>query len=235
MFDPTYLDCYCDIDALYQRLDTRVKLVVMLSFVVIMAISVGDRPHRVIPFFLFVTVLAVISRLSPLILLRRVLPALPFFLFASIVLAFAKGGEAGIAAFLKAFLSVLSVVLLVSTTRFSELLRALEKLKAPLLLVSMISFVYRYFFIISDEYGHIKIARESRNFGGSRLWQWKNIGHSIGTLFLHSYERGDRVYSAMVARGYDGTVRTLGMQKIGREDIIFVMVSMGYLLIFGFL
>lgn len=233
MLDPTYIDSYSSINAPYQRLDARVKIVVTLAFVVIMAISVDDRPLRVIPFSLFIVFIAAISRLSPIVLLRRTLPALPFFLFASLVLGFSKGSEAAIAAFLKAFLSVLSVIILVSTTRFSNLLKGLEGLKVPQLLVSLLSFIYRYLFIIADEYGHIKIARESRNFGGSKRRQWKTIGHSVGTLFLHSYERGDRVYSAMVARGYEGNIKTLGTQRIVRADIIFVAISIIYLLSAG--
>ena len=233
MFDPTYIDSYSNIDAPYQRLDARVKIIVTVAFVVIMAVSVNDRPLRVIPFSLLVIFLAAISRLSPKVLLRRMLPALPFFLFASLVLGFSKGSQAAVAAFLKAFFSVLSVIILVSTTRFSYLLKGLEGLKMPKIIVSMISFVYRYLFIIADEYGHIKIARESRNFGGNKLWQWKAIGHSVGTLFLHSYERGDRVYSAMVARGYEGNIMTLGVQAITRADIIFVAISIIYLLSAG--
>lgn len=233
MFDPTYIDSYSNIDAPYQRLDARIKIIVTLAFVVSMALSVKDIPLRVIPFLVFIVFLAAISRLSPKVLLRRLLPALPFFLFASIVLGFSKGSHAAIAAFLKGFLSVLSVIILVSTTRFSNLLKGLEGLKVPVLIVSLISFVYRYLFIIADEYGHIKIARESRNFGGNKRWQWKTIGHSVGTLFLHSYERGDRVYSAMVARGYDGNIRTLGIQRIVRADIIFVAISIIYLLSAG--
>lgn len=235
MLDPTYIDSYSSVDAPYQRLDARAKIIVTLTFVVIMAVSVGDSPLRVAPFFLFAMVLVLMSRIPVALLLMRMLPALPFFLFASLILGFSKGSQAAMAAFLKAFLSVLSVIILVSTTRFSNLLKGLEGLKLPTLLVSMISFVYRYLFIIADEYGHMKIARESRNFGGSKRWQWKAIGHSVGTLFLHSYERGDRVYSAMVARGYEGNIRTLGAQKIKKADIIFAVTSMVYLLIAGFL
>src|SRR4030067_1315584 len=230
MFDPTYIDSYSNIDAPYERLDARGKIIVTLAFVFIMAVSVNDRTLGVIPFSLFVVFLAAISRLSPKVLLRRMLPALPFFLFASFVLGFSKGSHAAVAAFLKAFLSVLSVIILVSTTRFSNLLKGLEGLNLPILLVSMISFVYRYLFIIADEYGHIKIARESRNFGGNKLWQWKAIGPRVGTLFLPRYRRGDRVYSAMVARGYEGNIRTLGVQAITRADIIFVAISIIYLL-----
>ena len=233
MLDPTYIDSYSSVDAPYQRLDARVKIAVTLAFVVIMAVSVGDRPLRTAPFFLFAMVLVLIARIPVAVLLRRMLPALPFFLFASLILGFSKGSHAALAAFLKAFLSILSVVILVSTTRFSNLLKGLEGLKLPTLLVSMISFVYRYLFIIADEYGHIKIARESRNFGGSKRWQWKAIGHSIGTLFLHSYERGNRVYSAMVARGYEGNIRTMWAQKIGRMDIIFAAISLIYFLSAG--
>jgi len=231
MLDPTYIDTYGNIDAPYQRLDARVKIIITLAFVVIMAISVNDKPIRIIPFFLFVAMLALISRISASALLRRVLPAIPFFFFASLVLGFSKGSQAAAAAFLKAFLSVLSVIILISTTRFSNLLKGLEGLKMPRILVSMISFVYRYLFIIADEYGHIKIARESRNFGGSKRWQWRAIGHSVGTLFLHSYERGERVYSSMVSRGYDGNIRTIGTKKIRSGDIIFAVASLVYLLL----
>lgn len=233
MLDPTYIDCYSNIDAPYQRLDARVKLVVTLAFIFIMVLSVGNDPLKVWPFLLFAACLAALSWLSPVVLVKRTLPALPFFLFAALVLGFSKGGHAAIAAFLKGLLSVLSVIILVSTTRFTDLLKGLEGLKVPRLLVSMISFVYRYFFIITDEYGHIKIARESRNFGGSKSRQWRAIGHSVGTLFLHSYERGERVYSAMVARGYDGNIRTLSVKRIGKVDIIFAVASVVYLLVAG--
>ena len=62
MFDPTYIDSYSNIDAPYQRLDARVKIIVTVAFVVIMAVSVNDRPLRVIPFSLLVIFLAAISR-----------------------------------------------------------------------------------------------------------------------------------------------------------------------------
>lgn len=233
LLDPTYIDSYSDIDAPYQKIDPRVKIFVTLAFVVIMAVSVKDIPFRVMPFFLFVLALAFMARIPAAALFKRMLPALPFFLFASLVLGFSKGSHAAIAAFMKAFLSVLSVIILVSTTRFSYLLKGLEGLKMPRLIVSMIAFVYRYLFIIADEYGHIKIARESRSFGGSKRRQWKTIGHNVGTLFLHSYERGERVYAAMAARGYDGTMRILNTQRIKGTDIIFMVISVIYIISAG--
>jgi cobalt/nickel transport system permease protein len=64
-------------------------------------------------------------------------------------------------------------------------------------------------------------ARDSRNFGGGRLWQLRTIGNMIGTLFIRSYERGERVYAAMMARGFDGQTRTLESLSFRQLDVFF--------------
>ena len=61
-------------------------------------------------------------------------------------------------------------------------------------------------------------ARDSRNFGGSRLCQLRTIGNMTGTLFIRSYERGERVYAAMLARGFDGHSRTLNNLHFSSAD-----------------
>lgn len=231
MIDPSYIDRYSSVDAIYQKLDARVKLLMTVIFIIVMTIFAGDNPLRIIPFFIFIVILSVMSKLSPKVLFRRSLSAFPFLFFASLALWFSKGNHPAISVFLKGLVSVLSVIILVSTTNFSNLLRGLEGLKTPSLIVSMLSFVYRYVFIITDEYSHIKIARESRNFGGSKRWQWKTIGYSVGSLFLHSYERGSRVYSAMTARGYNGNIKVQKLQQIGIGDVIFVVISITYLIV----
>jgi cobalt/nickel transport system permease protein len=68
----------------------------------------------------------------------------------------------------------------------------------------------------------MKQARDSRNFGGKRTWQLKTIGNMIGTLFIRSYERGERVYGAMVARGFEGQIRTLSSLQFRTADLYFV-------------
>ena len=52
----------------------------------------------------------------------------------------------------------------------------------------------------------MRIARESRGAGGSRIGQARAVATSAGTLFVRSYERGERVYLAMASRGYAGTM-----------------------------
>jgi len=102
-----------------------------------------------------------------------------------------------------------------------DLLKGLEQLRVPLVLIMILSFMYRYIFVLTDDIMRMKQARDSRNFGGSRMWQLKTLGNMIGTLFVRSYERGERVYSAMLARGYDGQTKTLRKLRLNTADFTF--------------
>jgi len=121
----------------------------------------------------------------------------------------------------KAWLSILSLILLTSTTKFTSLLKGLEQLRMPRVMVMLLSFMYRYIFVLVDEVMRMKQARDSRNFGGRRLWQIRTIGNMIGTLFIRSYERGERVYAAMLTRGFDGQIRTLNQLNFRQTDAYF--------------
>jgi len=76
----------------------------------------------------------------------------------------------------------------------------------------------------------MKQARDSRNLGGGRLRQIRTVGNMIGTLFIRSYERGERVYAAMMARGFDGQTRTLENHAFGQRDLLFAL-ALGLVLV----
>ena len=76
----------------------------------------------------------------------------------------------------------------------------------------------------------MKQARDSRNFGGRRWWQIRTVGNMIGTLFVRTYERGERVYAAMAARGFNGHSRTLRRLQFRPVDAYFGL-CMGVLVI----
>jgi cobalt/nickel transport system permease protein len=115
----------------------------------------------------------------------------------------------------------------------------MRALKRPGVMVLILSIMYRYIFVVSDEMMRMKMARDSRNFGGHRLWQWRTLGNMVGTLFLRTYERGERIYSAMVARGFDGQARILEQLRFQTEDaffaagcgIILVLIGLGNLVL----
>jgi cobalt/nickel transport system permease protein len=104
----------------------------------------------------------------------------------------------------KATLGVLAAIVLAATTPVSDLLRGLHRLHLPRAIVEIATFMVRYLGIVTGEAGRMHVARQSRGYEPRWLWQAKGVAASIGTLFVRSYERGERVHVAMASRGYAG-------------------------------
>ncbi|MCK5577783.1 MAG: cobalt ECF transporter T component CbiQ [Dehalococcoidales bacterium] len=237
----SFLDQYSDRDSPLHRLDPRSKLVATLAFIIAVVLTPVDSWPAYGMYLVLLAVLIVLSRVPPLYILRRSLVIVPFVLLVAVLIPFFKGGEvagsynigmwhisvsqSGLQIFwnilARAWLSIISLSILAATTRFASLLEGLERLRFPRVLVMLLSFMYRYIFILTDEVMRMKQARDSRSFGGKWRWQIKTVGNMVGTLFLRSYERGERVYAAMVARGFDGHSRTLERLRFGRRDALF--------------
>ena len=223
------------------RLDPRTKFVAVFLLILALALTSPGRWPVFAVYFVLIAILILLSRVPVLYILKRSLVIIPFVLVIAVFIPFFKGGDA-FASFtvwtwhisatyyglqilatiaVKAWLSILSLILLTSTTKITDLLRGLEQLRLPRVMVMILSFMYRYIFILVDEVLRMKQARDSRNVGGSRLWHIKTVGKMAGTLFIRSYERGERVYTAMAARGYDGQTRTLRRLNFGLTDMLF--------------
>ncbi len=125
-------------------------------------------------------------------------------------------------ALIKSWLSVLAVIILYSTTPFPNILKALEKLKAPKVLIILLSFTFRFLFLFIDEFSTLKRARDSRLSSPKKFVQWKSLGYLIGSLLIRAYERAERIYLSMQSRGYDGTIRTLDSLIIKTADFVFM-------------
>ncbi len=241
MVKHSFLDRYSDRDSLVHRLDPRTKLVITFLFILAVALTPPDRWLVFASYSLAIAVLILLSRVPVLYVLKRSLVVMPFVLMIAIFIPFFKEGEvagsyniwlwqvtvtrSGLQVLtnivIKAWLSILGLIWLTSTTRLTSLLYGLEQLRMPRVLVMILSFMYRYLFILVDEMMRLKQSRDSRNFGGGRLRQIRTIGNMIGILFIRSYERGERVYAAMVARGFDGQTRTLRRLNFRPADAYF--------------
>jgi cobalt/nickel transport system permease protein len=159
-------------------------------------------------------------------LFKRSLWALPF-LLAALPLPFTTPGQPLFADWpisyegtlrlltilMRSWLSVQAALLLVATTPFYEILWGLHGLRVPRLLVSVVALMYRYLFVLADEAGRLLRARSARAalLPGRRppglLWQARVAGNMVGVLFVRAIERSERVYAAMLARGYQGELR----------------------------
>ena len=102
----------------------------------------------------------------------------------------------------KGTLGVAATSLLTATTTVPELLRALERLRVPRPVVGIAGFMVRYGEVLTDDLRRMRIARISRGDDPRWIWQAMGIARTAGALFVRSYERGERVYIAMLARGY---------------------------------
>ncbi len=252
-------DSYHHKDSPVHALDPRTKVILTVSFI-LTAVLLPDGAWTQLAFSWFVLVASALGAKVPLrILLTRSLVAVPFALAAVTVLftlpgepvgSISIGGwtlivsETGLVRFLtilaRSWLAVQAAVLLTATTQFPDLVHALRHLRVPGLLTSIISFLYRYLFVLADEAVRLLRARASRsahpdvhaaNMGLRR--HAKVAGGMIGQLFLRSYDRSDRVYHAMLARGYRGTLLTMNPHHMHRGD--WLVLAAGSLLLAGVL
>jgi cobalt/nickel transport system permease protein len=127
------------------------------------------------------------------------------------------------------WLSVQCALLLAFTTPFHDLVDGLRQLRMPRIIVAIISFMYRYLAVLSDESSRMTRARDARSAGeglgsgGSIRWRATVTGRMVGSLFLRSYERSERVYSAMQARGFEGEFRHLHSRALERSQLAWLL------------
>lgn len=114
------------------------------------------------------------------------------------------GIEAALSIVAKGTIGVLTAVILSTSTTAREILRGLERLKLPRMMVQIATFMLRYVNVISDEMERMKIARESRGFEATGIKHWKILATVAASLFIRSYERGERIHLSMLSRGYAG-------------------------------
>jgi len=246
-----FLDPYKDGRSLVHRLDARIKLLLVIAFIVTTALM----PHGTWPVYIILLAIVLatelVSELGIGFYLKRALLAVPFVLAALPLLVTIPGtplvqlpfglaiSTPGLERFLslafKSWISVQMAILLASTAPFPSLLMAMRALHLPRLLVAIIGLMWRYLFVMVDEALRMMRAREARSSrselpglkpGGKVLWRARVTGAMAGSLFLRSLERSDRIYNAMLSRGYDGEVRSLPQPAIRKGEWLALIVGL---------
>lgn len=186
-------------------------------------------------YFSIIWLALILAKIPPLTAVKRSLIEIPFIAFALLMpffgqgerveflglLLYREGIEAGAGIIAKATLGVLTAILLSATTTAREILRGLEILKLPTLLVQIASFMLRYLNVVTDEMERMRVARASRGFQESGIKHWKVLANSAGALFIRSYERGERVHLAMLSRGYSGTLPNIERVALTKSQIAY--------------
>jgi len=258
-----FLDPYRPRDSLIHHLDPRIKLVLTLAFILTNAlIPPGAWPVYILLLALVLSI-EILSELGVGYVLKRSALAFPFVLAALpliltipgeklfslsvgpwVITATYSGLERFISVALKSWISMQAAIVLAASTSFPDLLVAMRAIQVPRLLVSIFGLMWRYLFVLVDEALRLMRARAARSgksdhpnakSGGSLSWRARVAGGMAGNLFLRGFERSDRIYMAMVSRGYDGESRSLPVPVIQPVHWVILITSLGLLgILLGF-
>jgi len=242
-----------------------VKLVLALAFIFTTALTpVGAWPVYILLLAIILSVI-LLSDLGLLYVWKRAALAFPFVLAALPIIFTAPGptlfsfpigpwtlnvSAYGLERFLsiafKSWISVQAAIILATTTTFPDLLVAMRAIHIPRMLVSIFSLMWRYLFVLADEVLRLNRARASRSgqldipgvrAGGSVAWRARVTGGMAGNLFLRALERSDRIYMAMLSRGYDGEIRSLPLPRLRTSQLAVLaiaLVVLAFLLLMSF-
>ena len=212
------------VDSPVHRLPAHCKLVALVAFVVGVVVTPVQQWWAFVVFAALIGAVVAVAHIPVAVVVRRSVVEVPFVVFALLLpfiatgertdvlgLELSRAGLLGAANLLaKATLGVVAAIVLAATTTPRDLLGGLDRMRLPRMLVAILGFMIRYAGVVSGDLQHMRVARESRGFAGGRLRHLRAEAATVGSLFVRSYERGERVHQAMLARGYTGRMPSLG-------------------------
>jgi cobalt/nickel transport system permease protein len=203
------------------RAPAECKVLATILFVV--AVALVPRGELVWPYAVDLALLAGVAfaAQAPIAMLaRRLVIEVPFVLFVLVLpfaaASFREGAWLAFGILAKATLAVLATGVLAWTTPPPEILRGAERLRVPRTLIAIAGFALRYLQVLLDELRRMRLARVQRGDGARWFWQSRGATRGIGALAVRTFERGERVHVAMLARGYDGRMPSLQLAPAAR-------------------
>jgi cobalt/nickel transport system permease protein len=218
------------------RLDARAKTLVTLAFIAVVVSFPLHTVSALTPFLLFPVTLLALGQIPHQPILKKILIAAPFALLVAIFNPFldrepvstigaftVTGGWISFTSIMLRFLLTVGAALtLIACTGMNRLSASLGQLGVPRVFVVQLLFLYRYLFVVSEEGGKMFRSVELRSEKGRPL-PLRVYGSLIGTLLIRSMDRAERVYRAMIARGFDGEIHVLRPSAFRWSDGFFIL------------
>ena len=218
------------------RLDPRAKIIVTLFYIIVVLSFSLESLTGILICWIYPIIGSTLGGISYSSVFRKSLIVLPFVAFIGIFnpiyntvpalyvgnIAISRGWIEFMSIIIRGLLSAQAAILLIMTTGFYRVCRALGRLGVPSVFTTQLLLVYRYIYVLLDEAIDMERARQSRGYGrkgyGLRMW-----GRFIGQLLLRTVERSERVHRAMLSRGFDGRIRSLAISTWCRRDTLFLL------------
>ncbi len=219
------------------RLPSHLKLLALLLFIIAVVTTPREAFWAFGAYALLLAAAAWAARIPPAFIAARLLIELPFVVFA-VLLPFIGGGARttllGVSLSVeglwgawtilaKGTLGLAASIIMSATTQVAEILIGLDRLRVPRLITAIAGFMVRYLDVVAGEMRRMRIAMLSRGYDPRWMWQAKALATSAGALFIRSYERGERVHQAMIARGYEGHMPDLKRSSVRARDWVAAM------------
>lgn len=234
-----FIDKYSSRNSLIHPLDPRVKVVLCFSFLILIALTYSLKflalYSVVLLGLLLISNVPFHFYLKKLLLITPLVVVLSFFIYLSYMLK--HGIDINVESLvnyypvwdtlalmaLKIYISILAITLLVSTTRFNDLLWSFRRLRLPLVVTILSKLVYTYIFVFIDELHRTMRAYKSRT-PVRRVSRIKVYGHIAAIILFRGIDRSDSIYKAMISRGFDGEFPEGNSNRLKWRDLTAVLL-----------
>ena len=237
-------DELASIDSPIHNIEGRIKLITTVFIIIVCVVS----KELFIPIILEIMLLAIlkIAKLSYVNSFRRLLMLLPFggaiIIFQPFIqpgnviwryswLTITDGGlNWAVLLLVRLIVCLTAIIIYSSTTPLQEMASSFRKLKMPRDLAMILSIMVRFLFLFVDELAAIRKSQKSRNFdihGSNTPYKWrvKQVGYTIGMMFLKSYEQGERVHKSMVSRGFSDASEMFSEKRSPEKSDYIYLIS----------
>lgn len=224
-----------------RRLPSHVGILVTVGFVVAVALTPREAWPAFCAYAALLLLVAAVAGVRAAEVAPRMLVELPVVVFAAVLPFVAEGSQVVLVGLslsaeglwaawnilAKATLGVAAAVLLALTTPAADLVDGLQRLRVPPVLVQIASFMIRYVDVVATDIGRMRSALLSRGYRPSHLGHAPVVARTAGTVFVRTYERGERVHQAMLSRGFTGTMPTPTEVPASRSELGTAVVLLG--------
>jgi len=206
------------------HLPAQVKVVALLVFVLAVVVLPPDAFWAYFLAGCLLVGVMIVAELPAGFVARRMLVEVPILIFALMLPFFGQGETTDVLGLTlsveglwgawtilaKATLGVGTSIVVSATTTIPDILRGLDRIRVPRVITAIAGFMVRYMDIVAGEFSRRRVAMAARGYQPRWLWQNGPLAQSAGSLFIRSFERGERVHQAMVARGFTGRMPVFG-------------------------
>lgn len=227
------IDRYAHLESPIHQWDPRVKIATLLFFVIIIAL-LNTLPLAFIALATAIT-LVKLSNIPRDFIFSGIKWVALFLIPFLIIMPITYPGEADLhllgipfswpgfrlamLIIIKALAIVLTSYVMFTSARFVDSMMALQHLKCPTVFVQMLLFTYRYIFVLIEEMRRMDTAMKARGFvKKADSYTLKVLGNFVGTLLIRSFERTERIYKAMLSKGYQGEFHSLQTYSVASSD-----------------